>query len=303
MASALYIHDAEISALFLTAPFLRIPAEGLPDISRDSLWEASTAEQWCSVIEGPHSSGPESQPTEPEIVKKSSGFSQYLELEFISSKIMADWKRKGPCLPDYNEKLVRFHSLYLQQPDSHAADTFFLHALWHSAYISLFVDIDCLEIAVGKSGYEQAQLHRSYASEWASSVAGHRCALHGALILRHLELTKLGTEPPIHVPRVIFRAVLVWFCYCEFGQGQPSLLPAVTDFPELLSIGIDCRKVLFEANNFRSLRSSAAECRTFCALIDMLDRIGHWGISHKLASLLRVIVPDKTDSKIATSTA
>lgn len=303
LALGLCIHDAEISGLLLTAPFLRIPAASLPDIAGDSLWEASTAEEWCSVIEGqistsavsneprtPHSSGGASQLPEPGSIKHISGFRQYVELELISSNIMEDWKKGGPCIPDYNAMLVRFHELYLQRNDSPAQDAFSLHALWHSAYISLFVDINRLELAVGKLGYEQAQLHRSYASEWASSVAGHRCALHGALILRHLESTRVGTEPPIHIPRVLFRAALMWLCYCEFGQGRPSLLPGTTDFPELLSLGIDCQKVLFEANNFKSVRPSVAECRTFYALIDLLDRIGHWGISHKLGRLLRVMV-------------
>lgn len=251
----------------------------------------------------PHSSGGTSQHPGPGSIKQSSGFSQYLKLELISSNITEDWKERGPRIPDYDKMLVRFHDLYLKGNDSRAADTFFLHILWHSTYLSLFVDVNRLELAVGKSGYEQAQLHRSYASEWASSIAGHRCALHGALILRHLESTRVGTEPPIHVPRVVFRAALVWFCYCEFGQGRSSLLPATTDFPELLSVGIDCQKVLFEANNFKSLRSNVAECRTLYALIDMLDRIGHWGISHKLGSLLRVMVSEKTDSKAGTSTA
>lgn len=238
----------------------------------------------------PHSSGGVSQLPEPGSIKHRSGFRQYVELELISSNIMEDWKNGGPCVSDYNAMLVRFHDLHLQRNDSPGADAFFLHALWHSAYIALFVDISRLELAVGKCGYEQAQLHRSYSSEWASSAAGHRCALHGALILRRLESTRAGNEPPIHIPRVLFHAALVWLCYCEFGQGRSSLLPATMDFPELLSLGIDCQKVLFEANNFKSVRPSVADCRTFYALIDLLDRVGHWGISHKLGRLLRVMV-------------
>ena len=253
--------------------------------------------EWRQVIENHISASQLSKDRISGNYRQKSGFGQYLELQLISSNIMDDWKRGGPRLSDYIEPLCRFSNQCLE--NNHTAEKFSLPVLWHSVCISLFVDINRLELAVGKSGYEQAQAHRSYAHDWACSMAGHRCALHGALILRHLESTALATEPAIHVPRVAFHAALVWFSYCEFGRGSSGVLPATAYFPELSELKLNCQRLLFEANSFKSVRPNVEECRTFYALIDMLERIGHWGISHKFAAILRVMLSETAEPKLS----
>lgn len=304
LATGLCIHDAEISALLIAEPFLRLSTASLPTVADDELWTASTAVEWRQVIEShisaSHTSNDRTSGNLSQIAncRQKSGFRQYLELQLISSNIMDDWKRGGPQVSDYIGPLCRFSSLYLQG-DSHAANNFFLPILWHSVCISLFVDINRLELAVGKSGYDQAQAHWSYAHDWASSMASHRCALHGVLILRHLESTAIVTEPPIHVPRVTFHAALVWFSYCEFGRGNSRVLPATAHFPEFSELKLNCQGLLFEANSFKLVRPNVEECRTLYALIDMLERVGHWGISHRFSTILRIMVSETADPKLA----
>lgn len=303
MATGLCIHDAEISGLLIADPFLRLSTANLPSVAEDDLWTASSATEWHQVIEShisasqtayDRTSEASAQPANCQ-PKQKSGFGQYLELQLISSNIMEDWKRSSPRPTDYMEPLCNFNNQYLQA-NNQTANNFSLPVLWHSVCISLFVDINRLELAVGKAGHEQAQFNRSYAQDWACSIAGHRCALHAALILRHLESTTLVTEPAIHVPRVAFHAALVWFSYCEFGRGGSGVLPATAEahFPELNGLRPTCQRLLFEANSFKSVRPNVDECRTLYALIDKLERIGHWGISHKFATILRVMVSDTT---------
>lgn len=298
LATGLCIHDAEISGLLISDPFLRLSAENLPTVAEDSLWTASSAAEWRQVIESRTSASQVASDATsgnlPQIAncRHKSGLGQYLELQSISLNIMDDWKRSGPRLSNHMEPLCRFSNQYLQGDNHDANNNFSLSLLWHSICISLFVDINRLELAVGKAGYEQAQAHWSYAHDWACSIAGHRCALHAALILRHLESMALATEPAIHVPRVTFHAALVWFSYCEFGRGNSGVLPVTAHFPEFGGLRIDCQKLLFEANSFKSVRPNVEECRTLYALIDVLERIGHWGISRKFAAILRVMVSE-----------
>lgn len=283
-------------------PFLRHSVAKLPDVAEDGLWEASTAEEWGRELErlttaSALSDGPLT-PSGSDISSRRQvkgrypsspcGLREYLELETIAASVM---EKRNSCsirTSEYCEVLMSFYEAYLRRETK---DLYFLQILWHYIFISVFVDIDRLELAVGREGFETAQGHWDYVRQWASSADGQRCALHGALILRHLEGISLGAEPPIHIPRAMFRAALIWFCYSEFVGEAPGILPNVMDFPELSKLGVNCQRVLFEANGFKSLRPKALESSTFCGLVDILERIGHWGISRKFASILRLLVP------------
>ncbi|OJK03482.1 hypothetical protein ASPACDRAFT_111274 [Aspergillus aculeatus ATCC 16872] len=112
-----------------------------------------------------------------------------------------------------------------------------------------------------------------------------------------MDQTSFGVEPPIHIPRVVFRAALVWFCYTTFGSDaldadQPALV-----FPRLTRLGINCQQLLFEANGFSVSRPRASGSSTLCALVDCLRRIGHWEISRRFTTILSVLLPD-TASKV-----
>lgn len=157
-------------------------------------------------------------------------------------------------------------------------------ALWHSAFMSLYVNFNRLELAVGRKGFDESRSHVDHAHEWASSKNGQRCALHASLILRETERMTLRAEPPTHVPRIIFRAAIVWFCYTKFGVDV--LENQMVEFPELKKMGINCQRLLFDANGFKPSRPK---------LVDILHRVGHWGISRRFASMLALLLPEDTE--------
>jgi hypothetical protein len=212
--------------------------------------------------------------------------------------------------------LIRFYALHLKlhththththaHAHAHAIapapdDPFCLLALWHSVFISVFTNIDSLELAIGKGGSQQALSApvTEYVRAWADSASGQRAALHAALILGHLKQLPLATEPAIHVPRVIFRAAIVWYCYNKYQSRSTTEPPQqqaawmAQQFPELREMGAGSHRVLFEAMGLRSGRSAMGELSTFCGLVDLLERMGHWGISTRLAGILRLLLPD-----------
>jgi hypothetical protein len=314
IAAALHIHDIEIAELFVTDPYLRHSVPKRPILADDELWAASTAEEWTGlmvarqcVTHSPQALGSNNSPIlKPTPMPK---LHTYIELEGIAASIIES-NNQGMHEQPPDHLIATLINLYTQhlKPHPHtqtiAPDPFCLLALWHSTFISACTTIDTLELAIGKEGSHQAisEPVTGYVRGWADSPSGQRAALHAALILGYLRQLPLATEPAIHVPRVIFRAAIVWYCYTEYHsrsrpdlaqpqlqQQHQQLTARMMQFPEFREMGASCHRVLFDAVGFRS---GMVESSTFSGLIDLLERLGHWGISTRLAGILRLLLPD-----------
>jgi hypothetical protein len=325
IAAALHIHDIEIAELFVTDPYLRHSVPKRPILANDELWAAPTAQEWSRLMiasQGAVNSGsPLGSDNNGIPQKPTQRLHAYLELEGIAASIIESnslglGNSSSSSSSSSNQGmqtqptdhlagiLIRFYTLHLK-PHTHAHapapapdDPFCLLALWHSVFISVFTNIDSLELAIGKEGLHQALSApvTGYVRAWADSANGQRAALHAALILGHLKQLPLAAEPAIHVPRVIFRAAIVWYCYTKYQSRSRSTEPPraaqLMQFPELREMGASCHRVLLEAMGLRSGRSAMGESSTFCGLVDLLERMGHWGISTRLAGILRLLLPD-----------
>ncbi|GFF94870.1 zinc finger protein rsv1 [Aspergillus udagawae] len=205
--AAISILDAELSELLLSEPLLRrLSSSNL--VSEDDLWTAPTAQAWGNAVRrrveqrGIHIS-PSSPPSQ------AIGFRSYVELEGVTSAISDDTNslennRRDLLLVKYQPVLMSFYDRYLHpfqqlsfpQGDK---DKYCQQALWHANFLSLRADLDRLEQALEREGFDEAQRNTSYARAWANSSNGLRCAIHAVLILRLLEtLPAGGTEPAIH---------------------------------------------------------------------------------------------------------
>ncbi|OQE15968.1 hypothetical protein PENFLA_c029G10970 [Penicillium flavigenum] len=309
LLAGIHVHDVEISELFLTDTYLRHSPEKLPPLSDDDLWAATTVEDWSGKIMTrlSDSNMHEIHPRPPDTIAdhaplqltplSSNGFHAYLELEGLGKSAVESKNTNSPAQRQYCEdRLIVFYKTHISPNTGHTRDPYSLPVLWHSIFLSLYANTDRLELVIGKEGYIESENHVSYAQSWASSPDGQRCALHAAIILRKLEQEKISTEPPIHIPRIIFRAALVWFCYTRFGSDTASSQQNM-EFPELQKIGLDYQRLLFEANGFKTSRPTTAESSTFCGLVDILSRAGHWGISQLFASILDLLLPDVKDDE------
>lgn len=303
LVTGLHIHDVEISELFFTEPFLQHGSSNLPLIAEDSLWEAPCEKNWSAVImnrsrvrrvSGDPPQAPESLPQQLSTTDSCNGLGKYLELEGIAASITNGRELESSNKREYHEaSLLHFYESHLSSILGKAPDNYFLMALWHSAFMSLYANFNRLELAVGRKGFDESRSHVDHAHEWASSKDGQRCALHASLILRETERMTLRAEPPTHVPRIIFRAAIVWFCYTKFGVDV--LENQMVEFPELKKMGINCQRLLFDANGFKPSRPKTHESSTLCGLVDILHRVGHWGISRRFASILALLLPEDTE--------
>ncbi|KAJ6104883.1 hypothetical protein N7486_003572 [Penicillium sp. IBT 16267x] len=311
LLAGIHVHDVEISELFLTDPYLRYSPKKLPPLSDDDLWAATTVEDWSQKMMarlsgsknhmyGTHLHPPETlinQATSSSSPNSRIDFHIYLELQGLAAsateaKIAHD-STERKC---FENILINFHKSHISPNRGLKNDPYCLSALWHSIFFSLYADINRLELVIGKEGFTEAQSHIDQVRSWASSPDGQCCALHAALILRELEKENIGTEPPMHIPRIIFRAALIWFCYTRFGTDTTDSRQTMKS-PALQKIGVNCQRLLFEANGFKVFRPTTSESSTFSGLVDVLSRVGHWGISQLMWSILNLLLPDVKDDE------
>ncbi|KAK6816016.1 hypothetical protein RU639_008988 [Aspergillus parasiticus] len=281
VATGLYIHDSELSTLFMTRPMLRHTASNIPNAVNDRLWQAKSSTDWKTLNEWKFINP--SQNTTAEL----SQFTQLAQLEgmiaSIADKRSLNFGLREDVSGQFVSWLMKFFDNYLQPEGSNIVSPFSLEILWHSAFLALFVDLDRLELATGREGYVRSLPHREYIKEWASSQDGRRCVLHGALILQKIQSMTLGVEPAMHVPRVLYQAAMVWYAYLKFGVDNHD---SPKDFPEFACLNVNCQALLFESNGFKISRPKIKESSTLSGLVDLLRRIGHWGISRKFADQL-----------------
>ncbi|KAJ5754648.1 hypothetical protein N7533_004191 [Penicillium manginii] len=301
VAAGLHILDTEISELILTHPLMRHDKSLLPLTARQELWVAPNATQWRDIM---ISRAPPELPSENIQLDFNStdGFHSYTELEGINARLMeqkfTSTASNQELVEQFEPQLIHFLDRHFRSKSEGNFDPFCLEVLWHSVFISLLVDISRLELAIGREGYEESLLHRDYVHTWSSSQEARRCALHGALILRKLQNMPLGVEPAIHVPRALYRAATVWYAYTEFGRDPDtsfSEIPPSPDinFPELSFLKLNSEVLLFEANGYRTSKPKTSESSTLCGLVDLLHRIGHWGLSRIFAEQLSFLLKEK----------
>ena len=221
-------------------------------------------------------------------------FNAYVELEAVGAQIVARRRQQAAwdqtwgaemesTLRDFYDQNIRNNKLRGSK-----ADRFGLEVLWHAIFITLLVDINRLELAVGREGRDESSRQRSYADKWASSADCQRCAIHGALILRKLGSMSLNAEPPVHVPRVLYSAALIWYSYCVFGDGSDN--GTFQSFPELSQLGISGQTFLAEVNGYQVGRPRATQSTTLSGMVDLLFCMGHWGLSKALAEQISFLV-------------
>jgi hypothetical protein len=93
-------------------------------------------------------------------------------------------------------------------------------------------------------------------------------------------------------------AALAWYCYIHFEQGEhesPPDLQAPMDILEVPLFNINPFQHAIETSLLKKGKPTLTESSPLGGLIDMLPRIGHWGISYRLARILKLLVDGDED--------
>lgn len=223
-------------------------------------------------------------------------FTAYVVLEGIGGAIREDRlseKFTQNSIEHYEQCLLAWYRTYSDGFRDHS-DPLCLQILWHWTFMSIFVDLERLERAIGKDGPTVAAKEVTYCMQWFSSVNSRRCLLHAFLLQKQLESISLYQVLAIHVPRCLFAAAIVWFIYLESAQENLEIPPQENlDFPEMQIVGVDPSYHLVEGIGLQAGNAAVVKENTLCVLANTLRRTSHWGISQKFASIVGHLIHGK----------
>lgn len=166
-----------------------------------------------------------------------------------------------------------------------------------------YVDLNRMELAVGKQGPVEATLQRAYVQEWSAFGDSKRCLVHASLLQRNVEGMLFRRVVAMHVPRCLFSAAIVWSAYLQtltsltnFPPGLSLLVPQ--RFPELDLLGINFAHHWHDVLGFRKGTLCAIKGSTLCTLADMLRQISYWEVARKFSKILAPLIHEGTDDSM-----
>ncbi|KAJ9603785.1 hypothetical protein H2200_011971 [Cladophialophora chaetospira] len=253
VAVLLYIHDAEIAALFHHEPVFRHNAGYIPTVCSHDLFSAPSAASWAALYRAQQcgsnligvSSGSEpasttsrgrphhrnqARATLQRGVGHQNMFNVYNSLAGISASVIECRhldllstttvnKFESDLLTWYSSTPIAFKMV---EHSTQAETPFSLLPLWHFCFMSLSTNLNLLESASGREGSEVATAAREYVLSWSASPDSKRCLLHALLLQNLIVRTNIGALVAIHTPRVLFSAALCWYCYILYSQDGSS---------------------------------------------------------------------------------
>ncbi|KAE8405528.1 hypothetical protein BDV37DRAFT_293022, partial [Aspergillus pseudonomiae] len=293
---ALNIHDAELASLLHHEPLRKHRLNQYPRVASDTLFMAPTASRWAELYrDTPTKYFSLSNSIDPlQATVSFSRFSAYGVLESINAHTIE--ARRSNTLDEHESKqlsnlLMRWWRIYTDHfPLDGEDDPFSLPVLWHSVFISIYADIDLLEQAIGRDGDSATNSSCSLIRSWATSLDASRCLVHTLLIQRYLERMRVSSEPAIHVPRALFSAALVWLCFTHVG-GRRAIDADAFNTPEIRLV--ESFTAPREPQGQGSGDPTIVSVSHLHRLIDLLNRIGRWGISQSFSSVLCAAVENK----------
>ena len=312
-ALAILIHDAEITALFHHEPFLRHRRTYIHLACHADTFLATNAHSWArSMKNNPHAGSRCDHPgaARPPLFRNHvstssccySVFTAYAILEGIGASICEDKagnQHDSSSKEEHDADLISWHRIYGDKVKAES-DPQCLMILWHWICMSNHVDLNRLELAIGKLGHVEASTHAAYVQEWSASVDSKRCLMHAFLLQKNFEEMLLRRVVAIHVPRCLFSAAIVWSTYLNSLSSFPPSLPPVKnlEFPELCLLGINFTHQWQDAIGFRKSNLCAMKVMRLCALADMLRQTTYWEISRKFSSILAILIHGGTDDSM-----
>ena len=300
----LHIHDAELARLHHHEPILHHSIGRLPQISSNELFTAPDAGNWKALMiesqmrflsqQSPsHNHRPQNRNQRE--IPGPGDFALCGMLESISALACEDrdsslsWSTNTSQCGDL---LIQWYSKY--QPAMQGKSSWLcLMMLWHLVFLMLHVDLNALECACGREGYDSTQKHLPYVQTWVHSKDAKRCMLHVMLIQKNFESLPAGTEPALHVPMCLYYCGLVWSCFLCFSGDVDPVIVAPGDhlqFSELCLDGLDRIGILLE--QLGGLQPRKLATGTLFRIIDLLQRISHLKISRSLASTLLTLAEE-----------
>ena len=270
------------------------------------VFSARTASEWASAAADEAALSTPSTEQVPRRHPRDS-FSGYVKLEGLGVSIADDW-RQGRLdhiqFSTYEAALLNWHKSYAD-PRDEGQGHLCLMTLWHWTYMSLLVDFDQLERAIGRDGPDAAREGLGYVSKWVTTLSASRCVLHALLLQKQFQSFRFEDTPAVHVPKALFSAAIAWSCYIQYGPKNQhpgsSIAGLDKSLPEFSVLGRNAYEHLSYVTNLRWKKgiTSSTKAATLCELGRMLERMKEWGLAGKFANIVARLVEAEPQPVIA----
>lgn len=306
-ALGIYIHDAEVAALFHHEPIFRHRRRHIIPACSTNAFSARTADSWVREIKEDfgakvpstyqHRLSPLADHL-PTPNRPLSPFTAYSILAGIGASISEDrslGQYDATSSKAHESDLISWYKMYGADARS-GTDPHGLLILWHQIFMSNLVDLDRLEMAVGKKGMLSATPHAQYVTEWTKSIDSKRCLVHSCLLQKRFEERSPGSIVAIHVPRCLFAAAITWSAYLRTASLDSLTLPSERNItsPELDLLGLELAGQWCSIMGVREGRLSMMR-GTLCRLADMLREIHPWSIAQRFSRILAPLIHGHVD--------
>jgi len=262
-----------MSALWHNEPLLRSVASKPPLLSLDRIFSAGSALEWASIVQSEASLGNIGYSGHVQHERLES-FSEYVILEGYGTSIAEDrlhGRLDDAAINSYQEALVQWHNIRSQDDNEEQPGQLCLLMLWHWVYMSLLVDFDQLEQAIGRDGPEAAKTAIDYVSTWVLSQNSTRCVLHALIPQKKCQSLRFDKVHALHVPRTLVCAAVAWYCYLQYGPTESATIlfqNPPSHFPEMDILSPSSQRHISEITrlSWRHGEMSAVKAMKLCEI-------------------------------------
>lgn len=316
---ALYVHDVEIACLFEREPIIRHHAMEYQSSPPDTMFQARSAEGWRSLYSDHQQRLAKESSVKindwlrvkdshimPDVLAysvSSSSFSAYAILAHLGGHIV-ELTRLGFLTPlDIRpplEGLTKWYRSYSPALRDGLQDNLCLKILWQHYSLHLHADAAMLERAIGP---DAKQVDEDNASSWVASPNALYTLLHVCLIHKHAYKMRLASTPPIHLPRAVFVAGIIFTAFFRFFSPTSNhtemrrcyqIAPEIARHWRVAMLEMPSVEVLAEGESQQPQQIVDWACTLLVQrssslvynCIDLLKKFSPWGVSEVFAESL-----------------
>lgn len=261
------------------------------------MFSAGSSVEWASIVQDETTFG-DMRYSGHDRQERIESFSEYVILEGYGTSIAEDRlhdRLDDVAINSYQEALLQWYQMHAQNDNEEQPGQLCLLMLWHWVYMSLLVDFDKLEQAIGRDGPEAASTAIDYVSTWVLSPNSTRCVLHALIPQRQCQSLRFDKVHALHLPRILFCAAVAWYCYLQYGPTESAAIlfeNLPSHFPEMGFLSATSQKHISEITrlSWRHGEMSTVKAMTLCEIGESLQRISHWGIASEFARIVSHLI-------------
>ncbi|KAI0127397.1 hypothetical protein BJ170DRAFT_595267 [Xylariales sp. AK1849] len=301
IAHGLYIIDAELSNLLHREPYQSFESYSFAHTASEATFMAGNADEWKLRILSDMQCREKRAAvlTRPDELSKgcfglarvptSSPFTANAFLQGIGMRASLEWAKPTPnlvYLQEVSKSLAVFHHRFLDGKTCSHHESLHLTVIWHAVHMSVLVNFDLLEKAVGREGRRLTQSEEEALKKWFEANESRVCIKHALMIQRHMDSYPIASEPAMHIPRALFWAGIVVFCHIRWGTYDKSTLLTPSAAFGVRGTGESKHYKLGLSELDEIVIDNSLLKTMLFMLTDMLRSIRHWGLAQRFAQIL-----------------